>query len=98
MEIKKERLEELLKAEQKLSALEIVGVDDWSGYSIAMDNVKRQNEKSDKIRDAVAKVMDILQGSLYEPSVHGAGYSITEEAGNEAEQVLLECVNELINE
>jgi len=37
--ITNERLEELLKAEQKLCALEGAGVDNWDGYDVAMDMI-----------------------------------------------------------
>jgi hypothetical protein len=32
-----ERVEDLLKAEKKLDALESLGVDNWAGYDDAMD-------------------------------------------------------------
>ena len=40
VEIEKERLEELELAEMKLLALEAAGVDNWSGYDYAMEEME----------------------------------------------------------
>lgn len=37
VEISAERYEALIKAEEKLEALEGAGVDNWEGYDIAME-------------------------------------------------------------
>jgi hypothetical protein len=52
-EITEARLKELIEAEEKLSALEGMGVDNWEGYSDAMSELreyrasKKEGEKSE---------------------------------------------------
>jgi hypothetical protein len=49
--ITREELEELIRAEQKLDALEGMGVDNWEGYGDALDF---------DIDEAVKEVMDSI--------------------------------------
>ena len=95
MEITKTRLKELELIAAKMSALECAGVDNWEGYGIAMEQIEAQEKIDNTINEAVEKAMEILQESAFEPSERGAGFAATEEAQEEAFEILTKCLNEL---
>ena len=95
MEITKNRLKELEKLEAKMIALEGAGVDNWEGYGIAMEKIEEQEEIDSKIDQAVTKALEVLQESAFEPSERGAGFAATEEAQEEAYDILTKVINEI---
>ena len=95
MEITKSRLKELEKLEVKMRALEGAGIDNWEGYDIAMEEIEAQEEINGKIDHAVTRAIDVLQESAFEPSERGAGFAATEEAQEEAYDILTKVINEL---
>ena len=95
MEITKSRLKELEKLEVKMIALEGAGVDNWEGYGIAMEEIDAQEEIDSIIDAAVTNVLEVLQESAFEPSERGAGFAATEEAQEEAYDILTKVINEL---
>lgn len=94
MKITKKRLKELEKLEAKMIALEGAGVDNWEGYSIAMEKIEEQEEIDSKINLAVTKAIEIIQESAFEPSERGAGFASTEEAEEEVYNILSKIINE----
>jgi len=93
--ILKSRLKELEQLETKMRALEAAGVDNWEGYGIAMEEIEAQEEIDNAINEAVEKALETLQESAFEPSERGAGFAATEEAQEEAFEILAKCLNEL---
>jgi hypothetical protein len=43
--ISKERYDELIAVEEKLSALECAGVDNWEGYDFAMEDIWNKTDE-----------------------------------------------------
>lgn len=95
MEITKARLKELELIEAKMSALECAGVDNWEGYGIAMEEIEERERMDNTIEEAVDKAIETLQESAFEPSERGAGFAATEEAQEEAFEILKKCLIEL---
>ena len=95
MEISKSRLKELELIEAKMRALEGAGVDNWEGYGIAMEEIEEQERVDNTIEEAAEKALQVLEGSLHEPSERGAGFSTTEEAQEDAFEILKNCLIEL---
>ena len=96
MEISKSRLKELQLIEAKMIALEGAGVDNWEGYGIAMEKIEEKEKRDSKISEAVRKAMEIIQASAFEPSERGAGWASTEDAEQEASDLLIEALEELL--
>ena len=95
MEITKARLKKLELIEAKMSALECAGVDNWEGYGIAMEEIEKQERVDNVIEEAAEKALQVLEESLHEPSERGAGFSTTDEAQDEAFEILKKCLIEL---
>ena len=95
MDISKSRLKELELIEAKMSALERTGVDNWEGYGIAMEEFVEQEHRNNAITEAVNKALEVLQESAFEPTERGAGFAATEEAQEEAFEILTKCLKEL---
>ncbi len=95
MEITKERLKKLERIEAKMIALECAGVDNWEGYGIAMEEIEKQERVDNTIEEAAEKALQVLEESLHEPSERGAGFSTTDEAQDEAFEILKKCLIEL---
>ena len=95
MEITKARLKKLELIEAKMSALECAGVDNWEGYGIAMEEIEERERRDNTITAAVDNALEVLQESAFEPSERGAGFAATEEAQEEAFEILAKCINEL---
>ena len=95
IEISKSRLKELEKLETKIHALEGAGVDNWEGYSIAMEQIEAREVIDYEIENAVKKALIILQESAFEPSERGAGFAATEDAEEKAFNILVKCLNKL---
>ena len=60
MDISKDRFVELERAEAKLSALEVSGVDNWSGYDDALINYARDNERVKRLDSLVDAVLVLV--------------------------------------
>lgn len=97
MEISKSRLKELQLIEAKMQALENAGVDNWEGYNLALEEIEAKEERDNKISDAVEKAMEIIQESAFEPSERGAGWASTEDAEQEATDLLTNVLEELLS-
>jgi hypothetical protein len=93
-EISYERLKELERAERKLGALERNGVDNWGGYDGAMDDIRKETEKEEKMETALCDIEQILMEGVYEPSERGTGFSTTAEAHERAFLILKKLLNE----
>lgn len=76
--ITEERLKQLEQAERKLSALEAGGVDNWGGYDFALEELRKEEERDDKLEDIASKIEEILGEGLHEPAGRGAGYGFTD--------------------
>ena len=96
MEISKSRLRELQLIETKMQALESAGVDNWEGYELALQEIEEKEERDNKVSEAVEKAMEIIQESAFEPSERGAGWASTEDAEQEAFDLLISVLEDLI--
>tara|TARA_R110000737_G_scaffold350568_2_gene389950 strand:- start:300 stop:593 length:294 start_codon:yes stop_codon:yes gene_type:complete len=97
MEISKSRLKELQLIEEKMNALECAGVDNWEGYGIALEKIEEKQERYSKISKVVEEAMEVIQESAFEPSERGAGWASTEEAEQDATDLLINVLEELLN-
>ena len=93
-----ERIEELLRSERKLRALERGGVDDWEWYGESLKDFQAEEERKDAINEMVGELAAILLEGAHEPSERGAGYATSDKALKEARIYLFAKVNELIEE
>lgn len=88
MEISKKRLKELERAEDKLNALEAGGVDNWENYDDSLEEYWAKNEVEEK-REALIDDLEVVFGECaYEPSERGAGIAFTDNARENAMEVL----------
>jgi hypothetical protein len=87
-----ERLKNLERAEMKLRALEIGGVDNWAHYDIAMEQYHKEIDFEDSIDDLVNEVSIALLDGCYEPSERGAGYAATDKAMAAAKDLVVEFI------
>lgn len=105
MMIDEKRLEELLKAEAKLQALENAGVDNWQWYSEAMEEYNKWEEDWEKQKllkpllekyteDIVTYITENTQVECLEKGYYSCIFD-----GNEAiETMLLDFIGEVNNE
>ena len=82
-------LKELQEKARKLQALEDGGVDNWEGYDSSMQHIWEDAETRALYNKVLEEVFEILCESAYEPSERGAGFTFTEEAQDEALEVLI---------
>jgi hypothetical protein len=73
-------LDQLLDAKAKLSALVNAGVDNWEGYSFALDEYNEYQEKLKKADSVTDEVIETLANAVFEPSERGAGFAFTDDA------------------
>ena len=92
--ISKERLDKLEDIESKMQYLESSGVDNWEGYSIALDEYNKHNEKLKKIRNSFDDIMSMLLYSIYDPSDKGAGFAFSEGSEDEAFDLFIKLLKE----
>jgi len=88
IQITKEQLKAYEKAQAKLDALESGGVDNWEFYDEAMTEYKDTVEKEEKLEQLLIIIGEKLMCGAYEPSERGAGHTYTEEAFDEALDIL----------
>ncbi len=77
--INKERLEDLLRTERKLEALEAGGVDNWEWYSESLKEFNKQEEEEERFLDLLSDIEQIFSESAYEPSERGAGVAFKDD-------------------
>ena len=75
-ELTDKRLKELYRAEAKLYALETYGVDNWEGYSIALEEYNKTIEYDKKIEDLFNDICAQLSEHVEQPAGDGCGYGI----------------------
>lgn len=97
MEITPQRLRELELSEEKLNALEAHGVDNWEGYGTALEEIEERQEREGIIDRALDEAVLAIRESAFEPSERGAGWASTEEAAEEARDIILTALEELLN-
>lgn len=90
--ISKDRLKELELIESKMSALEVAGVDNWEGYSIALEEINKQEEINNAIDLAVERAVEIIHEGAFEPSERGAGWCANEDSLGRASNVLKDLI------
>lgn len=95
MNITETRLKELEKAERKLRALERGGVDNWTFYGEAMDELIKEEEAEERLIECLVDIEVALMNGAYEPSERGAGYCASESGRQEATRILSAYVKEL---
>ena len=90
IQIDSERLKKLERAEMKLQALEQGGVDNWEFYSEALNEYSNTIELEENIEEVLTEIEVALL-----PSERGAGYCSTDEARDEAFNILKNFVDKL---
>ena len=80
MEISEKRLKELRRAEEKLTALERGGVDNWQGYEDALAEYWATTELEETKATLLDEIIQILGENAYEPSERGAGIAFSNDA------------------
>lgn len=96
MKITPERIRELEKAEEKLTALENAGVDNWDGYGDALEAIRKREALDEEIDAALDEVMCELGGGAYEPSERGAGVAFHQGAELAARTILRKLILEKV--
>ena len=87
--VNSEYLKGLEKQARKLQALEAGGVDNWEWYDESMEPIRKEEQEKELYENVLEEVCTILCESAYEPSERGAGFTFTEEAQDEALEVLI---------
>jgi hypothetical protein len=94
-----ERLNQLLKAERKLSALEASGVDNWEGYGYALEPLRKEDEKQDVVDMCVRSLLELAGEAEVscEDSLHGLYIvNIDEETVRHLVDKLLEDIGRIV--
>lgn len=93
------RIEELLKAERKLQALESGGVDNWSGYEDAMEDLFKEEQIEEVYRGFIEELQcNVLVDNIdvdYPVSME-AGHSVT--LTQEGEKVVMGLLKNLVKD
>ena len=92
MEITREKLKKLEKAQEKLQALEGGGVDNWEFYGEAMDTLIKKEEIEESINDSLVELEEVFYTNRYEPSERGAGFACKEEGRDLAEEIIYKII------
>lgn len=96
MEISRKRIQELEKAEAKLRALEFAGVDNWDGYDIAMEEIRKEEEFNKQISSTVSDIMEHASNHVEYPAGQEAGAGIEGVSFDYAEQKIKELFKKLL--
>lgn len=88
-ELSFDRLRELQLAEEKLNALEAYGVDNWEGYSEAIEQVNVKAKKQEKRLDVLEEIMEALAQGVEYPAGREAGAGFTRRATETAQMIIL---------
>ena len=86
--VSEKRLKELERAEAKLNALEVGGVDNWEWYGESLKSYHAENEPEESRADLISELAYIFGECAYEPSERGAGISFTDDAHSSAMDLL----------
>jgi hypothetical protein len=76
MNISEDTYKELIKAQQKLNALECAGVDNWDGYDFALEEFRAAEEREELIQDIYDDILSIVGEHIEEPAGCGAGFGV----------------------
>ena len=98
MNISKERLKELERMESKLNALESGGVDNWDFYDECLTEYNKEQEMESELDDLMEDVEVAIFEGAYEPSERGAGFAATQEGRDEARDIILRFINNVIKQ
>lgn len=103
--ITKAEYERLLDRDEKLTALEEGGVDNWEWYEESLKDYyqrqeedERREEIEDKISEKFDEMISDLEKSIYEPSTHGTGFCFEEEAVKKAKETVIDMIMSCISE
>lgn len=92
MKLSSERIDELLRAEEKLNALEMAGVDNWDGYDDALEAIRKADALRAEIDDMLDDVLSELSSGAYEPSERGAGFAFHKDSEKSARDMLRDYI------
>lgn len=99
-ELTKERLKELLLAEEKLQCLEEAGVYDWYGYDDALKEFRKKIEIVEEICRAKEIFMDGLFEALIfgieEPAGQGCGFGLSNPCRLKIDELFSEFVEKIL--
>ncbi len=82
------RMEELLRAEKKLNALQDGGVDNWEWYEESLKEYHAEEELAEMKCSLVADLETAFGECAFEPSESGAGIAFNDDANKRVMQVL----------
>lgn len=78
-----EQLRAFEKSQAKLNALEAGGVDNWDGYDFALEELRKEDEREEKLNHIAKCIEEILGESINEPAGRGCGFGFSDKAGDD---------------
>lgn len=97
--ITKAEYERLLDRDEKLTALEEGGVDNWEWYEESLKDYyqrqeedERREEIEDKISEKFDEMISDLEKSIYGPSILGTDFCFDEEAVKKAKETIIDMI------
>jgi hypothetical protein len=81
---------------ERLQALENGGVDNWDFYGESLSEFHKAEEIEAELDSLMEDVEAALLQGVYEPSERGAGFCATDDAREEAKDVILEFIKKQI--
>ena len=99
IQITKAEYERLLDRDEKLTALEEGGVDNWEWYEESLKDYyqrqeedERREEIENEISEKFEQMISDLEKGIYEPSESGAGACFDEEAVKKAKEAVIDMI------
>jgi len=86
--ISKQKLAELLRAKEKLNALENGGVDNWEWYDKSLEEWHKNNDLIESREELLNELSEVFGECAYEPSERGAGIAFNDDLMEAAMNVL----------
>lgn len=103
MQITEEEYNRLCDRDNKLTALENGGVDNWEWYSDSLESYFKEKELEEKMKkyeelisNLYIDITESLIDGIYEPSERGAGYAISSESEKDIKLNLKEFIKNII--
>ena len=88
IQIDTDKYNKLLAAQAKLECLEAAGVDNWDGYDIALEPLRKAEERREQLEEFVDEIRETIADYIEEPAGRGCGYGLKQEADDHIVKVL----------
>lgn len=75
-----------------LDALEAAGVDNWQGYDVATEELRKRARFEERCEEVMGTICEILAQGVEEPAGRGAGYGFKTENYSEALELLVDAM------